>query len=153
MRYLMTVICAFSFTYGTLAAASDVPAGSVKTIKGTVSIVRQDRVVSAKSGEKIFRGDILRTGADGSLGVIFKDDAVLSLGPNSELIIDDFLFSPAEGKLSFMTRMLKGTAAYLSGIIGKLSPQSIRFETPVASVGIRGTKFLVKVEEIKERVK
>jgi len=153
MRYLLAMICAFSLSCASFTAASDVPAGSVKTFKGMASIVRQGSIVSAKSGEKIFKGDILRTGADGSLGVIFKDDAVLSLGPNSELVIDDFLFSPAEGKLSFMTRMLRGTAAYLSGIIGKLAPQSIRFETPVASVGIRGTRFLVKVEEIKESVK
>jgi hypothetical protein len=43
--------------------------------------------------------------------------------------------------------MLKGTAVYLSGIIGKLSPQSVRFETPNATIGIRGTKMLVKVDE------
>ena len=48
--------------------------------------------------------------------------------------------------MSIITRLLKGTSAYLSGIIGKLSPESVRFETPVASIGIRGTKFAVSVE-------
>jgi hypothetical protein len=42
--------------------------------------------------------------------------------------------------------MLKGTAAYLSGLISKLSPDSAHFKTPTASIGIRGTKFVVKVE-------
>jgi hypothetical protein len=42
--------------------------------------------------------------------------------------------------------MLKGTVAYISGLIGKLSPESVRVETPTASIGIRGTKFVVKVE-------
>jgi hypothetical protein len=37
--------------------------------------------------------------------------------------------------------------AYLSGLIGKLSPESARFETPVASIGIRGTRFAVKTDE------
>jgi hypothetical protein len=146
VKYFMSMICVFFFTYATIAAASDGPAGSVKTVKGTASIVRQDKVIPAKSGEKIFEKDILRTGADGSLGVIFKDDTLLSLGPNSDLVVDEFLFSPAEGKLSFIVRMLKGTAAYLSGIISKLSPESVRFDTPVASLGIRGTKVLVKVD-------
>jgi hypothetical protein len=42
--------------------------------------------------------------------------------------------------------MLKGTASYLSGIIGRQSPESVRFKTPEATIGIRGTQFLVKVE-------
>lgn len=147
MRYFMSMICAFFVTYATLVVASDAPVGSVKTIKGMASIVREDKVISAKKSEKILNGDILRTGADGSMGVIFKDDTLISLGPNSELIIEEFLFSPAEGKLSIVTRMLRGTAAYLTGIIAKLSPESVRFETPVASVGIRGTRFLIKVDD------
>jgi len=61
------------------------------------------------------------------------------------LAINEFQFSPAEGKLSIVTRLLKGTSAYVSGIIGKLSPKSVRFETPVANIGIRGTKFAVKI--------
>lgn len=147
MRYFIFMICVFFMTSVTLVAASDGPAGIIKTMKGTASIVRQEKVILAKNGEKIFERDILRTGADGSLGVIFKDDALLSLGPNSELVIDEFLFAPAQGKLSFVARMLRGTAVYLSGIIAKLSPESVRFETPLASVGIRGTKFAAKVAE------
>jgi len=147
MRHFICLISVFLMTFVTLAAASDGPIGSIKTTKGTASIVRQEKVILAKIGERIFEGDILRTGADGSLGVIFKDDTLLSLGPNSELAIDEFLFAPAQGKLSFVTRMLRGTAAYLSGIIAKLSPESVRFETPVGSVGIRGTKFVVKIDE------
>jgi hypothetical protein len=81
------------------------------------------------------------------LGVIFEDDTSLSIGPQSEIIISEFLFSPAEGKLSIVTRLLKGSAIYLTGLIGKLSPESVRFETPVANIGIRGTKFAVKIEE------
>ena len=147
MRYFISMICAILFICTTVAGAADAPIGSVKTMTGAASIVRPDKVIPAKVGEKIFKADILRTGADGSMGVIFKDDTLLSLGPSSELVIDEFLFAPAQGKLSFVTRMLKGTAAYLSGIIAKLSPESVRFETPVASVGIRGTKFVVKIDE------
>lgn len=128
------------------AAASDGSVARVKTVKGPASIIRGQSVVPAVSNEKLFQGDTLRTGADASLGVVFKDDTILSLGPNSELVVDVFLYAPAEGKLSIVTRMLRGTAAYVSGIIAKLSPQSARFETPVATIGIRGTRFLVKVD-------
>jgi hypothetical protein len=127
--------------------ASDAPVGSVSRLKGTASIVRKNRVSPARIGEKIYTRDVLKTGRDGSLGVIFEDDTSLSIGPQSEIIITEFLFSPAEGKLSIVTRLLRGSAIYLTGIIGRLSPESVRFETPVANIGIRGTKFAVKIEE------
>jgi hypothetical protein len=104
-------------------------------------------MIPPQIGDKILMGDSLKTGPEGSLGMIFKDDTLLSIGPQSEITISEFLFSPAEGKLSIVTRLLKGTAAYLTGIIAKLSPESVRFETPVANIGIRGTKFAVKIED------
>lgn len=132
-------------------AASKAAAGEevarVKTFAGTVTIARTDKVILIKKDEKIYTGDTLKTGADGSVGIMFRDNTILSLGPESAVIISEFLFAPAQGKLAIVTRLIKGTAAYLSGIIAKLSPQSVRFETPVATVGFRGTKLLVKIDE------
>ncbi len=147
MKYLSSLIAAVLVTCATLAAASDGSVGRVKTIKGSATIVRGQSSLPAVFNEKVFQGDTLRTGSDGSLGVMLKDDTSLSLGPNSEVVIDQFLFAPAEGKLSLVARMLRGTAVYLSGVIAKLSPQSVRFETPNASIGVRGTRFLVQVGE------
>jgi hypothetical protein len=96
---------------------------------------------------EIQANDTLRTGPDGSIGVAFHDDTRLSLGPGSVLAIDEFVYAPRQGKLSLIFRMMKGTAVYLSGLIAKLAPDSVLFVTPSASVGVRGTKFAVKVEE------
>jgi hypothetical protein len=126
--------------------ALDAPVASIKTIHGTNTILRATLPVEAIKGSKIYQGDILKTGPDGGLAIVFRDDTLLSLGPNSEIAITEFLFSPAEGKLSFLTRLVRGTAACITGIIGKLSPESVRFETPVANIGIRGTKFAVMVD-------
>jgi hypothetical protein len=62
-------------------------------------------------------------------------------------VVDTYVFAPRQGKFSIVLKMLKGTAAYLSGLISKLAPESAHFETPTASIGIRGTHFVVKVEE------
>ena len=145
MKWLICVVCIF-INCAAAIASSDVPVGTIKTVAGAATIERAQKVIPAKIGDGIIEGDKLRTGADGSLGTVLRDDSFISIGPNSEIVISQFLFKPAEGKLSVVTRMLKGTAAYLSGIIAKLSPQSVRFETPAASVGIRGTKFLVRVD-------
>ena len=147
MKYLSSSIVAALVACASFAVASDGSVGTVKTVNGSASIVRGQSSLPAVVNERIFQGDTLRTGPDGSLGVILKDDTSLSLGPNSVVVVEQFLFAPAEGKLSLVTRMLKGTAVYISGIIAKLSPQSVRFETPNATIGIRGTRFLVKVDE------
>ncbi len=120
--------------------------GIIKNLQGQATIVRDQQTLPAQVGMKLIQSDILRTGPNGGLGVILRDDTLLSLGPNSELALAEFAFSPTEGKLSMVIKLIKGTAAYLSGQIGRLSPQSVRFETPVATMGIRGTMFVVKVE-------
>jgi hypothetical protein len=119
---------------------------TVNKMSGMATIVRQGRAVSATIGLEICEGDTIRTGPDGSIGIVFNDDTLLSLGPGSVLIIDEFVFAPKQGKFSIVIRMLKGTAAYLSGLISRFAPESVHFKTPTASIGIRGTKFIVKVE-------
>jgi len=119
---------------------------TIQKVRGTAAVVRQGQTIVATVGLEIWENDTLRTGPDGSIGVIFNDDTSLSLGPDSVLVIDKFVFAPRQGKFSIVLRMIKGTAAYLSGLISKLAPESARFETPTASIGIRGTKFVVKVE-------
>jgi len=146
MKRVFRIVTAFILFYPVCSVAADSPVGSIKTLKGKCEIIRSGKEVDVKTGSRVFRDDHLKTWADGAVSMVFKDDTLLSIGPNSEVVINDFHFSPAEGKLSIVTRLLKGTSAYLSGIIAKLSPDSVRFETPVAKVGIRGTKFAVSLD-------
>jgi hypothetical protein len=119
---------------------------TVEKVSGMATVVRQGQTISAKIGLELYQNDMLRTGRDGSMGVIFNDETLLSLGPESSLVIDEFVFAPRQGKFSIVIRMVKGTVAYLSGLITKLAPESTHFETPTSSIGIRGTKFVAKVE-------
>jgi hypothetical protein len=131
-----------------LPASEDSTIGVVRNSAGTATVLRGDQVIPAAVGLKLHAGDTLSTGPDGSLGMILRDNSSLSIGPESSIVIQDFLFSPAEGKLGLFARLAKGSMAYLSGLIGKLAPESVRFETPVASIGIRGTCFVVKTGEL-----
>jgi len=121
--------------------------GVVRNSAGSVTVTRGGNVLPAAPGTRLQVGDTLGTGPDGSLGVILRDNSCLSLGPSSSLVLQDFLFSPYEGKFSLLVRFSKGTMAYLSGLIGKLAPEKARFETPTATIGIRGTHFAVKAGE------
>ena len=128
-----------------VAMGKESPAGKAKTIKGNVSIIRDGRQIPVSVGDRFFQKDTIRTGVESSVGIIFEDNTILSLGPESEVVIDEYVFAPEKGLFSMIARMVKGTASYLSGIIGHQSPESVKFRTPEATIGIRGTHFLVKV--------
>jgi hypothetical protein len=143
---LVTIIFLLSI-HGTSISADPSPIiATVQKVSGMATVLRQGQTLSVKIDLEIYQNDTLRTGPNGSLGVIFRDDTLLSMGPNSVLVIDEFVFAPKQGKFSIVIRMLKGTAAYLSGLISKLAPESAHFKTPTASIGIRGTKFVASVE-------
>jgi len=145
--FTIAIFFALSVDGKAFSAAPSPIIGTIQRVTATAAVVRQDQVLPAKVGLEIQANDTLRTGADGSIGVVFHDDALLSLGPDSVLVIDEFVYAPRQGKLSLVFRMMKGTAVYLSGLIAKLAPDSVHFVTPSASVGVRGTKFAAKVEE------
>jgi hypothetical protein len=128
-------------------ADADGTIGVVRNSAGSATVTRGGNVLPATTGTRLHAGDTLGTGPDGSLGVILRDNSSLSLGPSSSLVLRDFLFSPSERKFGLLVRLSRGTMAYLSGLIGKLAPEKVRFETPVATIGIRGTHFAVKTGE------
>lgn len=121
--------------------------GHIQTLNGTATIHRGNTTTTAAAAMPVYRGDTIRTSKTGSIGIVLSDDTTFSLGPNSEIVIKDYLFNPKEGKFSMITRMVKGTFSYLSGLIGKLSPESIKMELPNATISVRGTRLLVNIEE------
>ena len=129
-----------------LAMGKESPIGNAKTSNGDVVVIRNAKQIPLSIGDKIFPNDTIRTGTASSAGIIFEDNTILSLGPDSEILIDKYVFAPEKGIFSMIASMAKGTASYLSGIIGKQSPESVKFQTPDATIGIRGAHFLVKVD-------
>ena len=120
--------------------------GIVKSMVGEVVITRNGRIIMATPNLKLYEGDVVQTRSNGKAGLILEDDTVISMGQNSTLAIKSFMFQPAERKLSFIARVLQGTAAFLSGQIAKLAPRQVRIETPDVTVGVRGTYVLIQVD-------
>lgn len=138
-------VSAASFT----AAASDATdrIGTVKKIAGAPVAVREGKPLDLKVGDAVHALDKLKTGKDAALGVTLIDDTVLSLNENSELTLDEMVYEPLDGKLSLSTQLLKGAFVFVSGRIGHLAPQNVAIRTPDAVIGIRGTRFAVRVGE------
>lgn len=129
-----------------LAQQPSATAGRVKVAAGSAFIVRDSGEIPAQVGQVVFEADGLRTGADGSIGVTLNDDTRLSLGPSSEIRLERFAFAPASGAFGLVLKFVRGVTSYVSGRIAKLSPDSIRLETPAAIVGVRGTTLIIRVQ-------
>lgn len=144
---VLVIICCAVFGWHDQSHADGNSAiATIKNVKGDVQVFRGDLVFPATAGAVLLASDTIVTGEAGAIGVIFKDNSVLSLGPESHLEIDSFQFEPAEEKLSFVANVMHGTLTYLSGLITRLKPESVQFRTPSATIGIRGTHLAIAVE-------
>jgi hypothetical protein len=119
--------------------------GRIKLASGAAFLVRGNAQVPAQAGQLLYQSDLLRTGADGNVGLALKDDTRVALGPGSEIRLDRFSYAPAEGQLALVLKVVRGVAAYVSGRIAKLAPDAVRIETPSAILGVRGTTLAVRI--------
>src|SRR5262245_40630438 len=124
------------------ALAQDV--GQVKVTSGATHIERAGQRVSVQVGTGVREGDVLVTGPGAALGITFRDNSLLSLGPATVLAIDRFVFDPTSHQGSFESSLRKGTLSAVSGKIAKQTPDAMKLRTPAAILGVRGTEFVVR---------
>ncbi len=132
-------------TATTVGAQPPSQIGRIKIVSGEAVVVGANGPTRAEVGQVVRETDVIRTGADGRIGLTLNDETRLSLGPGSEMRLDRFEYSPAEGRLGLVLKMIRGVATYVSGRIAKISPDSIRIETPSAIIGVRGTRLAIQV--------
>lgn len=128
-------------------AAAAETIGHIQMVEGQVSILRDGAILPGAAGTPLVRGDLIRTGKPGSVGIVLTDDSSISLGSNSEFSLTDYAFEPKENKFALALRMVKGTFSYISGQIVKLAPNKAQLQTPDATIAVRGTKLLVEIKE------
>lgn len=135
-----------SFTHNSMQfagneSASDVSAvGSVKEASGHATVTHADGTSETITiGTKIYEGDIIETDAHGAVNIVFIDETSFAVSDNARLAIDEYVFDPAtqSGETNFS--VLKGVFVFTSGLIGREDPDDVHIDTPVGSIGIRGT--------------
>jgi len=141
----LTMVLAFG-----VAVAAAQEAGQIKVSKGSAQIERSGKKLPAAVGRVVQQGDVVITGADGSVGITFRDSSLLSVGPDSVLAIDRFVFDSTTHQGSFDSSLKQGTLAVVSGKLAKQSPEAMKVKTPAAILGVRGTEFLVRTSPAKD---
>jgi hypothetical protein len=142
---IVLVVCAALAASAGPAHAAEI--GQIKNTAGQVFLLRNNNQQPAKPGDLIEQADVIVTGSNGSVGVTLIDSTRLSAGPNSRIELKQFRFNPTTQEGESLTAVQRGTLAIVTGQIAKRSPDAMKVQTPTTILGVRGTKFAVKVEE------
>lgn len=129
--------------------------GKIVVATGAVTIERADAMVvqanvpgptsQTKVGDLVYRGDVVRTGADGRVGINFTDGTSFNLSSNAQMALNEFVYEPDGKSNSTMFNLNKGTFTFVAGKIAKTGDMKI--DTPVATMGIRGTTPHVEISD------
>lgn len=146
-HYAVALAMAMAFALaGSPACADSNAIGQIKKVSGQAQIQRSGSTVAAKVGDPVFQSDVIVTGADGSIGITFIDNTTMSAGPNSEVSLDEYRFDSSNFTGAMTTNLRKGTLSMVDGDIARSSPGAMKVRTPTATMGVRGTRFVVQVE-------
>ncbi|MCY7294572.1 FecR family protein [Alteromonas sp. a30] len=133
---LLIAICAMF----SLQAETDSAIGQVITVKKKVEAQRQESVIPLKRKSTLQQKDIVNTGEEARSQFRLKDGTLFTLGENSSLVIDTYLYSE-EAQPSASFELVKGVFRAITGKITKMKDPSFNVKTPLGSIGIRGTDF------------
>jgi hypothetical protein len=161
MKKILTALGGFAFwgavalahaqaTTSTASAAAPVAepqAGFMKSVRGSVQLLSAAGAPrDAKPGDALSAVDRIVTGPDSSAAVVLRDDTTLVVGPSSRLDLKEFHFNATTHEGGVLVSLLRGSMRMITGLIGKTNSDAIRVETQTATIGIRGTDFIVQAD-------
>ncbi len=130
------------------------PIGKIVSAKGVVAVEHVNAVIlqakavpgnEAKTGDLVYKGDVVSTGADGALGIVFADGSAFNLSSNARMALDEFVYDPKGKANSTFFTLTKGTFTFIAGKVAKTGDMKI--DTPLATMGVRGTTPHVSISE------
>jgi hypothetical protein len=161
--WLVFALAAASFAHATPAKAQSAQQqqarlasaiGKVVSVSGAVTIDRANAAVvqasagsapQVKDGDLVYRGDVVSTGPDGKVSLVFADGTAFNVSNNARMELNEFVYNPDGKSNSSMFNLVRGAFTFVAGKIAKTG--NMRLDTPVATMGIRGTTPHVVVSE------
>lgn len=143
---LMTALAATTLWTAPSLAQDATQAGVSAAVRGEVALARANAVGrQIVSAEPIFLQDQITSGADSGMQILLLDETVFTIGPESEMTIDEFVYDPATRQGSLAASMGKGVMRFVTGNISAGTPENMTIKLPVGTIGIRGTIGVVSV--------
>ena len=124
------------------------PIGHIDTLEGSVSVFRADGLaVEVEVGHPVFQGDEIMTASDSAVGLVLVDQTAFSMAENGRITLDEMVYDPASQEGSIGLSVGAGVFTFISGEIAKTDPEAMVIDTPVATIGIRGTQLGVDIAD------
>jgi len=137
------------------AAGPTSPIGKVESVTGSATVEHTGDIivqaslapgeVAAKSGDAVYLGDIVKTGLDSKIALVFTDGTSFKIDSNARMELNEFVYDPKSKSNSTLFNLQKGSFTFLAGSVAKTG--NMRVETPVGTMGIRGTAPHVEILE------
>ena len=134
------VAAALAVVFAWPAAAVE-QAGVTAAVRGQVDLIPiVDKAKHrAKSGEDVFLGDEISSLDESGMQLMLLDETVFTIGPNTDMTIDDFVYDPATGAGQVTASLAKGVLRFVTGKVARGDPEDMVVKLPVGTIGIRGT--------------
>jgi len=132
-----------------LPALASEQAGVSAAVRGQVALNRLQVAVGRQviSGEPILLQDAIRSGTRSGMQILLLDETVFTIGPESELVIDEFVYDPSTNAGKLGARVTKGVFRFISGKIAHENPEDMELKLPSGTLGVRGTMVAGRVDE------
>ena len=117
--------------------------GIVGAVSGTVKTTTRD----LKTGDKIYLNETILAGADSGTQILLLDQSTFTIGSDSEVVMDTFIYDPATNDGKIVASVKQGSLKVISGLISKKNPDSLTIEVPEGTLGSRGTEFQTMVSK------
>lgn len=91
------------------------------------------------SGKPVYLNDRITTGADSRLQILLLDETTFTLGPNSDMVLDEFVYDPKTSAGKVSAKIAAGAFRFITGKIAQKNPANMKVALPVGTIGIRGT--------------
>tara|TARA_Y100000996_G_scaffold415062_1_gene408020 strand:- start:1004 stop:1579 length:576 start_codon:yes stop_codon:yes gene_type:complete len=148
MNYLSKIVFFVILLFASTASASN--NSFVGIIGAAIGEVKNQKDEKLANGSKIFFGDTIISNSKSNAQILFLDQTVLTLGEETELTIDEFVYDPDSQDGSFVSTVKTGTVKFITGQISKKNPDNLEVKVPAGTLGARGTEFVVLSESNNE---
>ena len=118
--------------------------GHVTKLTGNATVIRNGVSIVLNLGDNVNQGDVVQSGSSSTLGITFIDGSVFGLGSNAKMVLNEMIYDPNGSSNSSLLSLVQGTISFVAGATAKHGDMKV--DTPVATMGIRGTAVLVEIE-------
>ena len=143
MKKILTTLLSLLFLFNVNSFANETLSiekqlvGIVGAISGTVKTETRE----LKTGDKIYLNETIVAGAGSGTQILLLDQSTFTIGEDSEVVMDTFIYDPATNDGKIVASVKQGSLKVISGLISKKNPDALTVEVPEGTLGSRGTEF------------